>query len=295
MRIGFIGAGKVGFTLGKYITEKLDKINSVYSDDFCVTGYFSKNSESAKEAAQFTDTKAYNNLGSITDSSDVLMLTVPDGEILEVWESLKSFDLKDKIICHCSGAMTSQIFSGVTKAGAFGYSIHPMYAISSKTKSYKEIDNAFFTVEGDEKWLLGIKRFINLCGNECVIISSDNKVKYHAASVFASNLVTGLFNQSVKLLTDCGFSENEARKAIIPLFSGNAEGVAKNGAVKALTGPVERNDIYTVKKHLQVLMGDEKEIYAGLSKQLVGIAKKKHPDRSYEEMLDILNEDSHSL
>ncbi len=295
MRIGFIGAGKVGFTLGKYITEKLDKINSVYSDDFCVTGYFSKNPESAKEAAQFTDTKAYNNLGSITDSSDVLMLTVPDGEILEVWESLKSFDLKDMIICHCSGAMTSQIFSGVTKAGAFGYSIHPMYAISSKTKSYKEIDNAFFTVEGDEKWLLGIKGFINLCGNECVIISSDNKVKYHAASVFASNLVTGLFNQSVKLLTDCGFSENEARKAIIPLFSGNADGVAKNGAVKALTGPVERNDIYTVKKHLQVLMGDEKEIYAALSKQLVGIAKKKHPDRSYEEMLDILNEDSHSL
>ena len=293
MRIGFIGAGKVGFTLGKYITEKLEKINSAFSDIFSVSGYFSRNPESAEEAAQFTDTKAYGNLSSIADSSDVLILTVPDGEILKVWEALKSFDIKDKIICHCSGAMTSRIFSGVTKAGAFGYSIHPMYAISSKTKSYKELDNSFFTVEGDEKWLPGIKRFIGLCGNECVIISSDNKVKYHAAAVFASNLVTGLFNQSVKLLTDCGFSEKEANEAIIPLFLGNAEGVAKKGAVKALTGPVERNDSETVRKHLQVLSEDEKEIYISLSKQLVEIAEKKHPDRNYEVIMDVL-EDIHN-
>lgn len=34
-------------------------------------------------------------------------------------------------------------FSGITEAGAFGYSIHPMYAISSKYESYKELDNSF--------------------------------------------------------------------------------------------------------------------------------------------------------
>ena len=41
MKVGFIGAGKVGFSLGKYLKE-----NGVE-----ITGYFSKSPESAKSAA----------------------------------------------------------------------------------------------------------------------------------------------------------------------------------------------------------------------------------------------------
>ena len=57
-----------------------------------------------------------------------------------MWEKMKDLDIAGRIICHASGAMTSDIFSGITEAGAFGYSIHPMYAISSKYESYKELD-----------------------------------------------------------------------------------------------------------------------------------------------------------
>jgi len=45
MRAGFIGAGKVGFSLGKYLKE-----NGVE-----ITGYFSKSPESAKSAADLRD------------------------------------------------------------------------------------------------------------------------------------------------------------------------------------------------------------------------------------------------
>ena len=44
MRIGFIGAGKVGFTLGKYFREH----------GIEVTGYYSRSIQSASEAAEFT-------------------------------------------------------------------------------------------------------------------------------------------------------------------------------------------------------------------------------------------------
>ena len=44
MRIGFIGAGKVGFSLGRYLAE----------GGVTVTGYYSRNSRSAREAAEFT-------------------------------------------------------------------------------------------------------------------------------------------------------------------------------------------------------------------------------------------------
>ena len=52
MRAGFIGAGKVGFSLGKYLKE-----NGVE-----ITGYFSKSPESAKSAADFTNTKLYKSI-----------------------------------------------------------------------------------------------------------------------------------------------------------------------------------------------------------------------------------------
>ena len=149
MRIGFVGAGKVGFTFGRYIAERGNSLCGILSDGekLSVSGYYSAHMESAEEAASFTDTVTYDSLEKLCGYSDVIFLTVPDGSISEVWEKMKDLDIAGRIICHASGAMTSDIFSGITEAGAFGYSIHPMYAISSKYESYKELDRAFFTVE----------------------------------------------------------------------------------------------------------------------------------------------------
>lgn len=81
MRIGFIGAGKVGFTLGKYLEQNLkkEKIQKNLPETVTVSGYYSRQVESAKEAAAFTDTAVFDDLKKIVCASDVLMLTVPDG------------------------------------------------------------------------------------------------------------------------------------------------------------------------------------------------------------------------
>ena len=291
MRIGFIGAGKVGFTLGKYLEQKLNKeeIQKNLPETVTVSGYYSRQVESAKEAAAFTNTEAFDDLKKIVCASDVLMLTVPDGRIEAVWDSIKAFDIKGKLICHCSGAMTSNIFSGVTEAGAFGYSIHPMYAISSTTKSYREMQKCFFTVEGAEEWGNKLCRFIRLLGNDCVLLSTENKPKYHAAAVFASNLVNGLYGSAVSLLEDCGFEEKQAEQALVPLFMGNASHIAEDGPVAGLTGPIERNDTTTVKKHLNVLDANEKHIYISVSGAVLALAEQKYPNRDYSEMKKILS------
>ena len=51
-----------------------------------------------------------------------------------------------------------------------------------------------------------------------------------------------------------------------------------------LTGPVERNDVVTVQKHMAALPKAEKDIYKILSQKLVAIAKRKHPQRDYTNM-----------
>lgn len=290
MRIGFIGAGKVGFTFGKYLRENAACAEGAAGGvKLEVGGYYSAHRDSAREAAEFTDTRVYDSAQELAECNDVLFLTVPDGQIEPVWEEIKALDIRGKIICHASGAMTSKIFSGITEAGAFGYSIHPMYAISSKYESYRKLGEAFFTVEGDGGHADAIKAVMETLGIRCVVISDENKAKYHCASVFASNLVTGLLAAAEGLLTDCGFDEVQAHEALLPLFLGNAESAARLGVTDSLTGPVERGDAGTVAKHLAVLAGDELSAYRAVSKCLLPVAGRKHPDRDYTDLLNELN------
>ena len=99
MRIGFIGAGKVGFTFGKYITTKM-VVSKPEHIQLEVSGYYSAHSESAADAAEFTETVMYNSLEELCSNSEVIFLTVPDGQIGEVWRRLKDLDIRGKIICH---------------------------------------------------------------------------------------------------------------------------------------------------------------------------------------------------
>lgn len=278
MKVGFVGAGKVGFTLGKYMTER----------NVCVSGYYSRSKESALMASEFTHTKYYETIEEILASSDALFLTVPDGALETVWNSLKQYPLTDKFICHCSGAVSSVVFSGIHQMKAFGYSIHPLFAIHDKLQSYREISQAYFTIEGSPEYLVFWREFFEKLGNPVRIIYPNQKVLYHSAAVFASNLVTGLFEAGVGILMECGFDRNSSEEALAPLFLHNCQNVVKNGTTEALTGPVERADIHTVLRHIQTLPLREREIYLPLSKILVDIAKRKNPEREYVEILQIL-------
>ena len=119
MRIGIIGAGRVGVTMGKYLGDAGVE----------VTGFYSKTTQSAVQAAEFTDTTVYKTLQDIVEASDTLMITTPDGVISEVWDCIAGYELTGKILCHCSGSLSSNVFSGIEQTGAVGCSIHPMYAI----------------------------------------------------------------------------------------------------------------------------------------------------------------------
>ena len=280
MRIGFIGAGKVGFTLGRYFSER----------NMYVSGYFSRNPESAKEAARFTASSYYEDIKDLVANSDIIFITVPDGVIGTIWEQLKSLsEIGNKIICHCSGALSSAVFSESNQVGAFGYSIHPMYAVNDKLTSYQEISKAFFTIEGDEKYLGYFKELFESWGHDVQVIDAECKVKYHSAAVFASNYVVALMGVAQKLLVECGFDEKLAKRALSPIAINNVGNIAKVGVVDALTGPVERCDTETIKKHLGELDDDMKLTYTVLAKQLIGIAEEKNPERDYSELIKLLD------
>ncbi len=281
MKVGFIGAGKVGCSFGKYFMEAGEQ----------VVGYYSRSLKSAVEAADFTQTKPFQQLDTLIEESELVFLTVPDQEIVPVWELLKRMDLKEKIICHCSGSFTSKIFNDIEKTGAYGFSIHPILAISDRYQSYQELSKALFTLEGNNEKKEYLLEFFTRHSLTVQPLDAQHKVRYHSAAVFCSNLMVALWEAAEEEYKACGFSTEMRKKAMEPLIYGNLAHLSEAGPVEALTGPVERGDVLTVKKHMGVLQDNHLEIYRCLSKELVAIAKEKHPDRDYTELENVLNTD----
>ena len=274
MKIGFIGAGKVGVSLGKYLTERGVR----------VVGYYSRTYQSALEAAKCTKTRAYDKISFLVEDSDAIFLAVPDRMISVVWEQLKLLPIENKIISHFSGSLSSAVFSDISRYHAYGYSIHPLFAINDKYNSYKELSQAFFTIEGHEKYLNWFQQFFEGFGNPTARIQSKDKMLYHACAAMTSNLYVGLVAMCEDMLVKCGFSRKNAHQALVPLILGNAENIAAYGPKDALTGPIERNDLSTVLDHLQVLNEEEKKVYKTLSRQVLRVAKEKHANRDYQEI-----------
>ena len=279
MDIGFIGAGKVGTSLGKLFAQ----------GGLHVAGYFSRHADSAKRASDFTGSNCYTSLASLLDASDALFLTVPDGQILSVYQQLREFDLAGKHIVHCSGSLSvAETFPGVTEAGAVGLSIHPLFPVASATESWEPLRSAWFTLEGDDEAALSQwQDTLAGLGLKTQTISGASKARYHAACVFSSNLMCALVAESVDLLSTCGFNPEDALSALKPLIQSNVDNILERGPVQALTGPVERADDATVAKNAAALPSPaEQLLYAFASSRLVDVAEAKHPERDYSHLQD---------
>ena len=292
--IGFIGAGKVGCTIGKHFVEH----------GYPVKGYYSRSEASASYAAEFTNSQCYLELCDLIKDSDTLFITVPDGAIADVWDHMQQLpaDVSGKTVCHMSGSLSSEIFLRV-RPDIAGYSIHPLFAISDKTASYKEISKSVFTIEGtDGPKKEALTKLFAFCGNAVESLSAEHKALYHAAAVVSSNFMVGLSYLGSEMLKQCGFSEENASKALLPLMLGTSDNIARQGAIAALTGPVERNDVGTINKHLaafdQGKLFDESQMnwdnlsdtYKDLTKWLIEIGKKRHAEEDYSDLTKIVSD-----
>ncbi len=280
MKIGMIGAGKVGCSLGKLFSQ----------GGVTLSGYHSRSIESARKAAAFTDSQAYDDIETLVNDSDAVILTVPDGAITSVYESLCKLEITGKFICHCSGARSAeQAFPGLATHGAHGISIHPLFPVSSRYESWQELADAFFCVEGDDTAVAAFRPLLEGLGVHVQIIAPESKVRYHAACVMASNFMCGLMAESLSLLAGCGFDEPLARTALAPLMESNLRHLLHDGPVAALTGPIERADTTTVAGHLAALEGEQRELYRLMSRRLTALGQEKHPTQDYQQMLTLLD------
>lgn len=280
MKIGFYGAGKVAFSLGKYFSD----------NKLTLSGYYSLHEDSAMLASQFTNSKFYSSLNSFIEESDIIFITTPDDIIEKSWQKIKSHDhnLEGKIIAHASGSLSSKLFNNSKNSSCYFYSIHPIFPFSDKFTCYKNLKGAYFSLEGDEKYFSFIKNTLESIGNKVIAIDSNSKTLYHLSCVISSNLVLSLLNYSTKILKTLGLQEEEGLKALSPLIYANVNSIMEKGFHSSLTGPVPRGDLDTVSKHLKDMPNEFKDIYRLLSLNLLKLSKEKYTTIDYTKLEEVL-------
>jgi predicted short-subunit dehydrogenase-like oxidoreductase (DUF2520 family) len=168
-------------------------------------------------------------------------------------------------------------------------------AIADRETAWLGLADAYYTFDGSEMAYNKIEPLITALGLRVEKISAASKALYHAACVFASNLVCGLAYDAEKLLRECGLSEEFAAGAWKTLFAGNAENIIKTNPVSALTGPAERGDTVTIARHIEALnsIGDAqgrnmRDTYTALTKTLAEMAASRHPERDHTKIEELL-------
>jgi predicted short-subunit dehydrogenase-like oxidoreductase (DUF2520 family) len=283
-----IGCGRVGTAIAKYLTKS----------GYFAAGLASKSPSSAKRVAELIGAAQFgDHLWEASGKADIVFITTPDGAIKRACDSIaekKGFK-SGSVVFHCSGALSSTELISAKKCGANIGSMHPLQSFASTIYEFNPFSGIVTSVEGDPEAVDAAKSLSEDLGSFCVTIKTDAKMLYHASAVVASNYLVTLLDLSLKLIKVSGVSGADALRGLKPLIEGTISNVEKMGVPNALTGPVARGDINTIKEHLSEISSKTPHLLAlyrmlGLHTVEIAQAKGTIPASVIETMKSLFKE-----
>lgn len=243
-QFAIIGAGKVGSTLAVAL------LNIGYK----AVAVTSRTNRSAEQLAKRLALPAQDNSSDAVKQADLVWISTPDRMIGPVTEQLAESGAfrPGQYVYHLSGTLTSNVLKPAARAGAHTGVMHPLQSFATKeeTEAFRHV---YFGLEGDPSAIELAKAIVQGLEGYSLVILPEQKALYHAAACVASNYFVVLINYAVNLLQQVGFSSHDSLAALLPLLKGSISNLIRQGTMGALTGPIARADVETVKKHLKAM------------------------------------------
>lgn len=204
-----------------------------------------------------------------------VLLAVPDDAITEVATQLAASQAIDgsQVVLHLSGLRDAQALRPLAGSGAALGSFHPLQTIPDPAVAPERLRGAVAAVEGDPRAVAEAERLARLLGLEAVRLAATAKPAYHAGAVMAANYVVALAAVAARVAERAGIPHDLAGRMYLPLMLGAADSLSRQFPEQALTGPVRRGDAATLRAHLEVLTGEDRELYALLGLEALRLAR----------------------
>ncbi len=269
MIIGFVGAGKVGTSFGKYLNQ----------NGFSVAGYYSRSRQSALAASEYTASRCFTKIEDLVQTVDGIFVTTGDDQIgpacRHVVDSVDS--LQGKFMVHMSGVLSSEVLCSAADKGAKIFSLHPLQAFADIDRAQNDLKETVFGIEGNSDLNI-LKSILDKTGNRYITLRPEQKTRYHMVACIVSNYLVTLLGFGLDLFDSIGIDKKKGMNALLPMIRGTVENVEQLGPDKALTGPIARGDLQTIKKHLENFNSKEEDtadFYTLLCRKTLELATKR--------------------
>lgn len=283
LRIGVIGAGRVGAVLAA-------AFRAAGHDLVAVSGV---STASRERIADLLPGVPIHDPREIADVADVVLLTVPDDALGPLVTGLAAHGVwrPGRVAVHASGFHGTEVLRPVTDAGGDAIAIHPAMSFSGTAKDLPRLIGLPVAVTASAGAQLFGEALMLDIGADPWVLAEQDRPRYHLALTHGSNHLVTLVAQAAELLRHVGI--DDPARLLRPLLEASLDNSLERGD-RALTGPVARGDIETVRAHLQVAAasGDDiAEAYRAMAHATALRAAARHtlPPELQQPMLDLLD------
>ncbi len=247
MKIGFVGAGRVGKSLAFLFKRAKHEVIGVYS----------RTQNSCNEFTKFVGNgKTFENLKELAKECEVVFITTNDDSIQQVCEDLSPYLSSEQFVFHCSGLLTTQALTSAKAKGCEVGAMHPIQSIPNPHYGIMNLPQSYFDIQCSPGAELVAERLVKDLKCTPIKILPKEKVYNHLASCMVSNYQVSLFDAALKLYENTSISKDLASQMLSHLSKQTVINLENLGPLRALTGPIMRGDVGTVKKHLKSIKDD---------------------------------------
>ncbi|HWP62138.1 MAG TPA: DUF2520 domain-containing protein [Candidatus Binatia bacterium] len=265
--IGIVGAGAVGTALGVALSRAGWPVVAVASRD---PGRRARFVELVGGARAFAEAQA------VLDEVEIVVLCVPDDAVPALAGSLRLYS--GQAIVHTSGALGPEVLEPARAAGTQAGTFHPLVAFTEVERSVEALRGATIAIEADPDLAGLLAEMAESLGAVPVRLPPGSQAAYHAAAVLAAGGLVGLLDGIVELGRVAGLDEAGALAVYGRLAEQTLSNVRALGIEAALTGPIVRGDVGTLRRHLEALGRHAPEVvglYRVLAEREIGVAVRR--------------------
>jgi predicted short-subunit dehydrogenase-like oxidoreductase (DUF2520 family) len=253
LRIAIIGAGRMGQGLGTALATRGQNVTLL-----------GRRAQDVGPPFSLADAWA-----PALRASPLVLIATPDSAVESVANELAVLGVigPTHVVLHLAGPLDRSVLAPLTSSGAALGSFHPLQTVADPVSAAERLIGAYAGLEGDERALEMGKRLAKLLQMTSIVIPLGGKAKYHAGAVMAANYTVGLFGAAQRIATESGIDPEIAARMYLPLLEGAVRNIVALGPADALTGPIRRGDLSTIRLHLVSLSARDRELYrtAGLA------------------------------
>lgn len=239
LRVGVVGAGRVGAVLAAALRAAGHEVVAAAGESDASRG----------RIEALLPGVGVDKPSEVARRSELLLLTVPDDMLPNVVAMLSASGAiaEGQVVAHTSGRHGLAVLEPARTVGARTIALHPAMTFTGTAVDLPRLAGCVFGVTADATERELAEQLVADLGGKAMWVAEEHRTLYHAGLAHGANHLVTLVTQAMEILAAAG--ADDPAGTLRPLLTAALDNALDQGD-SALTGPIVRGDVETVRAHL---------------------------------------------